>query len=181
MQTQSTASFSPEQMLDRFALGGIEHIRTSFKAHLLGTYELLVEWGHSRTLSLAGLLHSVYGTKTFAPSVLDGVHDRATVAAIIGTEAEELAYIFCASDRKRLLLENSSSPYYWVDHKSGERHPLTVDTLRALVELEAANFLEQCDRVDNEGIQLDMQARFAAAAAMLSAPAKRAVHSRLSG
>jgi len=171
-------NFSPQSLLDNVPLESIEHFGRPLKEHLSGTYDLLLEWCSPVPVCLAGLLHSIYGTRTFTHATLE-ISARSQVKEKIGSEAEQLVYLFCVSDRKRLLLENPRTPFSWVDHRTGERHSLSLETLRALVEIEAANFLEQLHLVDSAEIIGDMQMRFESARHLLSEPAKRALRIRL--
>jgi len=177
-EVNSFDNFSPESLLDNVPLERIEHFGRPLKAHLSGTYDLLLEWCSSEPVCLAGLLHSIYSTRTFTQATLE-ISARSQVQKLIGTEAEQLVYLFCVSDRKRLLLENPLAPFSWVDHRTGERHSLPLATLQALVEIEAANFLEQLHLVDSPEIIGDMQTRFESSGHLLSEPAKRALRIRL--
>jgi hypothetical protein len=176
--TSESGTPDPYRLLDSLPLSHIEHFGRPLSTHLRGTHDLLQRWGNPASVCLAGLLHSVYGTLTFQHAVLD-LAQRAAVQARIGKEAEQLVYLFCAGDRKRLLLENDRPPYKWIDHRNGVSRVLPRDTLRALVEIEAANYLEQLHRVNAASVLEDMQARFEASAHHLSELARRALFSEL--
>lgn len=164
----------PDHILDGLPVGGIEHFGRPLGEHLKGTCELLAQWGSPHSVRLAGLLHSVYGTHTFKHAAME-LDARDRLRQMIGEEAESLVFLFAVSDRKRLLLENLRPPFTWIDHRSGERHPLAENTLRALAEIEAANFLEQMPVVDSMEILEDMQRRFDAAVHLLTAAAEGAL------
>ena len=53
------------KLLDRVPVKGMEHFGRPFREHLIGTHDLLDQWQNSENVCLAGLFHSVYGTKTF--------------------------------------------------------------------------------------------------------------------
>ena len=80
----------------------VEHTsQVPFLAHLAGTQRLLREWGARDALCDAGLFHSVYGTEFFdpqnaAPPSRDAVREQ------IGSDAEEIAWLWCAIERGSL-------------------------------------------------------------------------------
>lgn len=76
--------------------------------HLQATYDLLVSWDSPEEVALAGLFHSVYGTDAFEHACLLPA-ERALVRAVIGEEAERLAYLFCALERDEFLADIGSS------------------------------------------------------------------------
>src|SRR5262245_17544247 len=79
-----------------------EHSHRSFRDHLKGTHDLLESWGNPIEVCLAGLFHSIYGTVIFKNQTVE-ISNRSVIQNLIGEEAEELAYLFCACDSKRLL------------------------------------------------------------------------------
>lgn len=114
---------------------GADHVGHSGRSlfdHLVGTFDLLRAWGASRDVALAGLFHSIYGTKTFRHQCVEPtVENRDLIAHFIGERAELLAYIFCTSKRSGFL-------------EMGH-HEASQD-LKDLLEIEAANLLEQGSR-----------------------------------
>ena len=122
--------------------GNIRHGGRSLYEHLIGTHELLREWGASEQVRLAGLFHSIYGTRHFRKSAWPLV-DRMTIRNLIGDEAEFLAYLFCVTDRPKALLVAANSLR---DHHAGNMHMLDAKTMRSLREIEAANLLDQGGR-----------------------------------
>jgi hypothetical protein len=66
--------------------------------HLLGTRQLLVDWGARPAVCDAGLFHSVYGTEHYKPKAIP-LSMRAGVSQLIGDEAESLAWLFCLMRR----------------------------------------------------------------------------------
>ena len=73
-----------------------KHSGRTFIEHLEGTYQLLKE--HGETIALAGALHSIYGTQFYKPR---NIPAREQVKALVGDEAEWLAYLFCTLPRGR--------------------------------------------------------------------------------
>ena len=82
-------------------------------SHLFGTRRILAEWGSRPALCDAGLFHSAYGTECYQP---DDVPDRASVAVVIGDEAERIAWLWCVIERDRIDVERPCVP----DRRSGE-------------------------------------------------------------
>ena len=156
-------------MLDELPIRQTEHFGRPLRDHLLGTYKLLEHWGSSRDVCVAGLFHSVYGTKTFQTSILV-ISERRRMQELIGNYAESLIYFFCMGDRKRLLLENKGMPYFWVNHLSGEMREIPRETLSDLAEIEAANYIEQLPfgTVKSQAVFDDMSHRFDTAGNFMS-------------
>lgn len=163
------------KLLDRVPVKDIQHFGRSLEEHLIGTHDLLDQWQNSENVCLAGLFHSIYGTKTFSPAALT-TESRDDVRLLIGEQAEALVFVFGMSDRKRLLLENQSPPYRWIDHRTGEQTEICDDLLNNLVEIEIANFIEQMPfRTDKaDSVIRDMQHRFKSATSRMSAGAREA-------
>lgn len=162
-------------LLDGVAVDQISHFGRTLKDHLIGTHNLLDQWGNADHVCLAGLFHSVYGTKTFPQAALTSI-SRDNVRALIGEQAELLVYMFCKSDRRRLLLENRSAPYRWIDHRTGERADITGVVLNELVEMEVANFVEQLFHRNDKTDTLidDMRHRFETTRSRMSVAAREA-------
>ena len=163
------------ELLDRLPVGEIDHFGRPFKEHLIGTHDLLDQWQNSKNVCLAGLFHSIYGTKTFSPAALT-MESRDDVRLLIGEQAEALVFVFGMSDRKRLLLENRSPPYCWIDHRSGVQTEISDDLLNNLVEIEVANFIEQMPFLTNkaDSVICDMYHRFESTTSHMSAGAREA-------
>jgi hypothetical protein len=69
------------------------HSGRTLTDHLRGTYQILDSWKCPRHLCLAGLCHSVYGTASFEPALVDRT-DREQLRAVLGPAAEELVFLF---------------------------------------------------------------------------------------
>ncbi len=102
----------------------VGHSSRNLYLHLCGTHDLLESWGNPEPVCLAGLFHSIYGTKSFRHKSWP-LDDRKTIRELIGEEAERLAYVFCTADRG--LFYSAADGF------------LTRD----LREIEAANLIEQ--------------------------------------
>ena len=163
------------RLLQSVPVDPIEHFGRPLSDHLIGTHDLLYEWGNAEHVCLAGLFHSIYGTKTFTRATVT-TRERNRIRRLIGTDAEMLVYIFCMSDRRRLLLDNQVPPYCWTDHRTGKASPITNDVLNQLVEIEVANFVEQIPVLTASPARVleDMRYRFAVARSRMSPLAARA-------
>jgi hypothetical protein len=95
--------------------------RTLFE-HLKGVHDLLRDWDNDYDVCLAGLFHSIYGTKVFKHQSL---HDRGALVNMIGVKAELLVHLFATGDRPLFTS---------VEDKAMRKQ---------LMEIEAANLLEQ--------------------------------------
>lgn len=163
------------KLLDSLTTRDIRHFGRPLKDHLVGTHDLLEQWGYGEDLCLAGLFHSVYGTKTFKSVTLEATK-RQRLRLLIGGYAESLVYVFCMSDRRKLLIDNQASPFYWINHSNHERTELSQDMLCDLVALEAANYVEQLPfgTVKTNAVFHDMRTRFESAGSLMRADAREA-------
>ena len=121
----------------------VRHSGRDFYTHLSGTYDLLKAWGNPQSLCLAGLFHSIYGTWHFRHKAFP-IERRDIIRGLIGEEAEFLAYVFCVTERpKELLAQVRSSKIMMTDHCVKEPLQLSRIQLNRLLEIEAANLIEQ--------------------------------------
>lgn len=171
-----------DNLLDGFGTETIAHHGRSLREHLAGSWRMLRGWGVPAHVCAAGLFHSVYGTQTFPTAAL-AASERARVRVLIGERAEALVYLFCAADRRCLLVENVAPPYHWVDHRTGRSAALDAETLAELVTIEVANFLEQfAARPDLPAETVrTMQGRFVAVQALMPDCALRACRAAFPG
>ncbi len=181
MQSDATA-LPAADLLNGFGTETIEHFGRSLRDHLTGTARLLRDWAAQAHVCRAGLFHAIYGTATFPQASVES-SQRALIRELIGDRAELLVYLFCTADRRRLLLDNLSPPYHWMDHRTGSAAALDAGTLTELVMLEVANFLEQfAARPDLPPHTVhDMQRRFATARVLLPDCAQRACRAAFPG
>ncbi len=120
----------------------VEHIDGDLLAHLQGTKHLLEKWGASEALQDAGLFHACYGTAGFS-TALATESNRHKLSAVIGEQAEEIVYLYCACEREDYFskIGREKNPRF-NDRFSGESYFLSNDQLRDFCELTAANELE---------------------------------------
>jgi hypothetical protein len=76
----------------------IEHPGGTLLEHLRRVSALLDRWGVRPAVRLAGLSHAYYGTDGF-PTSLGAVERRDELAAVVGTEVEEMVYLYAGCDR----------------------------------------------------------------------------------
>jgi len=130
------------QKLSELGAGDFDHIDGSLIDHLQGTQKLLKEWSASTTLEIAGLYHAAYGTAGFDEALVS-VEQRDKISKIIGSEAEDMVYLYCACDRD----------YFWPqigvvavpefkNRFTGQLFQLRPQELRDFCELTVANEIE---------------------------------------
>jgi len=128
--------------LQALGAGEFEHLNGSLEAHLRGVEALLRSWGANETLCAAGLYHAVYGTDGYNPS-LTSLAGRNAIAELIGAEAEALAYLFGACDRKAFYPRiGTASQLRFSDRFSNSEYNISLEQLTMLCELVLANELE---------------------------------------
>lgn len=126
------------------------HSTDSLLSHLLGTHELLVDWGCREALCDAGLFHSVYGTQSY-PLTLAPLSARARVRAVIGPEAERLAFLFGIMDKRSFYANLPARAHPGLSSRlSGEALEIELGELGELCHLVVANWLEQRPRVEEQ-------------------------------
>lgn len=118
----------------------VRHSGRSFLEHLVGTHNLLRQWGNPEHVCLAGLFHSIYGTDRFKYSLLlPNELSRQKLRQLIGTRAEQLAFHFCSFCREDLFSLR-------IDEMLKEGTAVLMGGSQEhmdLLEIEVANFLEQ--------------------------------------
>ena len=129
-------------MLKELGASEFGHINGTLLEHLMGTRALLEQWHAPRHLQYAGLFHAAYSTAGFQEQLLD-VDQRKKVTKIIGQQAEEIVYLYCACDREKFYgaLETNSSPEF-PDRFTGTAKNLSANSLKDLCELTVANEIE---------------------------------------
>lgn len=126
--------------LEREGAGGLRHAHgRTLLDHLVETYAILRRWNQPVWLQYAGLIHSVYGTDAFAQRLLAPAR-RAELSALVGEQAERLAYLFGVTPRGPLL----AGTHRWT-RLEGDA---TSNELDALVVLHMANLAEQTQAKD---------------------------------
>jgi SM-20-related protein len=122
----------------------MRHSEGTLFNHLEGVYNILKRWECSPSLCYAGLFHSVYGTENFRRQAIP-MSARPSVAAVIGAEAEELAFQFCVLNTRAFvgeieMIASSAGPQK--DH-AGQLTSSQSDLLTLFV----ANWIEQFPRM----------------------------------
>lgn len=144
---------TPEMLALLDALGANQKGRggRTLLDHLEGTREVLAGWGCPTDVCLAGLFHSVYGAEGGRARARDAnLGRRDDVRALIGAGAEELAYLYAACERRSLFTTTALVGAHALnDLFAGREVPVSEATLRSLLTIEAANFVEgPVERID---------------------------------
>jgi hypothetical protein len=136
---------SKQKLTDILVLVGANvtpHSGRSLLHHLIGTYDLLQEWGCGEQVCLAGGLHSIYGTNVFRKQSL---HEsaRCAIRNLLGSEAEELAWLFGSLNRPRAIEDG-------IGFDRGDNSKIIINglILPKLRLIEAANLIEQGAKLD---------------------------------
>lgn len=125
----------------------LPHTDRGLLDHLLGTRQLLVEWGADTSVCDAGLFHSVCGTEHYEPKAIP-LSMRTQVRQLIGDQAEVLAWIFCIMRRDTFDQNLCRDANFSVQHRvTGEWIPLSVDQFHDLVTITFANTLQAFPRL----------------------------------
>ena len=153
----------------------IAHPGGTLLEHLDRVAALLAEWDVGAPVQLAGLCHAAYGTDGFATPLLR-LDERALLAETIGSEAEQLVYLYASCDREQVYPQLAGPVADFADRFTGTRHVPPAAALRAFVEITAANELDVVrlnrELADQHGAGL--AALFANAGRHLSEPARQA-------
>jgi hypothetical protein len=125
---------------------GMPHSDRGLLDHLLGTRQLLVEWGARPALCDAGLFHSIYSTEHFEQTAVP-LTSRDEVRQLIGQEAESLVWLFCMMRRETFFLDLGKNRSPSVQHReTGEQISLSGTQHQDLLTLLFANSLETLPR-----------------------------------
>jgi hypothetical protein len=130
------------RQLIELGAGEFEHVDGSLIAHLEGTMCLLKAWNASEVLQDAGLYHAAYGTSAFVQNVFE-LSQREEVAVVIGSDAENIVYHYCACDRDAFFAQFGldEKPVFY-DRITTEKSAISYELLQQLCELTAANETE---------------------------------------
>lgn len=155
--------------LRRLGAGKRPHSGRSLLAHLLGTRTLLEVWGADPALCDAGLFHSVYGTESYRTAIIP-LELRSEVCAMIGHEAEKLAFLFgvkkgssfyadARRESRRELQparqEAAAQDFRMYHRLTGEWIPFSRRQLIELVNLSIANAVEQAESLTRENAEAE--------------------------
>jgi hypothetical protein len=128
--------------LQALGAGEFKHFNGSLATHLRGTESLLRQWSAREALCLAGLYHAVYGTDGYAPSLVS-IGVRSHVSTLIGKEAEEITYLYCACDRRAFYPRiGTVSQCLFADRFTGTEYEISAQQVSDLCELIVANELD---------------------------------------
>jgi len=117
------------------------HSGRSLFEHLESVSRLLREWGAPEHVCIAGLFHSIYGTESYPIKTVDSGR-RDEVRAVIGKRAEELAHLFCTSERSSFFTTIEDLEPKLKAAAEDIQTPVSPETLQALIEMEVANVVE---------------------------------------
>ena len=121
---------------------GMPHSERALFDHLLGTRQVLVEWGARPALCDAGLFHSIYSTEHYQEQAVP-LTRRDEVRQLIGDEAELLVWLFCAMRRDIFFQDLGKDRSPFVQHReTGEQIPLSGTQHEELLTLLFANSME---------------------------------------
>ncbi len=127
--------------------------------HLVGTWQLLADWGNDVDVCDAGLFHSIYDTESFPQATLPP-DLRPRVVEQIGTEAERIAWLFGRRTSASFAANEGRRNHFTLEDRfTGETLPVGEADWRALCEVFTASTLAQKTVVDSEQIR-DVTERF---------------------
>jgi len=129
--------------LQTLGAGEFEHFNGSLKKHLIATYNMLKSWNANPFICDAGLYHAAYGTDGFDEQMVS-VDQRKAIGEIIGIQAEELVYLYCACDRT-FFNENFLTTSLYKDRFTNKTFKLDKQTISDFCELTVANELDIAD------------------------------------
>lgn len=144
MTRQDVASPTGErlELLRRLGFGDLTHdSHVPFISHLLGTRRVLAEWGERPAMCDAGLFHSAYGTEYFP---VETPATRDDVRAVIGADAEEVAWLWCTIRRDTIDVGGEGA---LVELRDGGTIELDAARTADIATLWAADTVEQIDRM----------------------------------
>jgi hypothetical protein len=118
------------------------HSGSNLWSHLSGVHDLLQRAGRQKYVCDAGLFHSVYGTQSFKQVTVD-IAKRSEVQALIGQQAEQLAFAFCELPRPKLLEIALRSKHIPTEISAYAESKQTDQFYQDLLALECANLAEQ--------------------------------------
>lgn len=133
-----------EALLRDLGAGALAHPGGTLLAHLRRVRSRLAAWQARPALQLAGLCHAFYGTDGF-PDALLPLDRRTELAAVIGPEAEAIAYFYASCDREASYPALAEPGARFHDRFTGARQIPSPGLLRDFADLTAANELDLAD------------------------------------
>jgi len=124
----------------------VRHSGGTLLEHLMGTRAILEAWEQREAVCLAGLFHSVYGTESFRKTTIPA-DLRPRVQALIGDEAEALAWLFGVLENRAFLSDLQPEVPQVRHRQTGQTIQLTHQQHGDLCQMVAANALEQLDQI----------------------------------
>jgi hypothetical protein len=131
--------------LEALGAGAHSHSGRTLLDHLRGTADLLSAWGNPAATCVAGLFHSIYGTRDY-PFRMVELTQRGRVRAAIGEPAEAIVYLYCVTDRAELWRQIGQDRPVVRDAVRAAPVVVPPPTARALLEVHVANYLEMLPR-----------------------------------
>jgi hypothetical protein len=173
--TVDTRKTAARKLLQDRGADRLAHPGGTLLEHLERVAALLAEWGAAVPVQLAGLCHAAYSTGGFATALLD-LEERPRLAHIIGSESEQLVYLYASCDREQVYPQLTRPAATFTDRFTGTRHVPPAPVLRAFVEITAANELDVVRHNPDLAAQhgAGLAALFTAAGHHLSEPARQA-------
>lgn len=148
--------------LHGIGLADVRHTHEDLLAHLVGTYRQLAGQRLPEHIQLAGLFHSIYGTEGFPRQTIT-LAQRPNVRRLIGTDAEQLVYKYCAMSYASLQRSVEERRPLLEDRFTGRPMALTESTFEDLLWIKLADAAEQAS-------EQTMQSRFFRTVAELLGP-----------
>ena len=140
--TARAANDGASERLRALGADAFAHVNGTLEHHLHGTERLLRRFGNREAVCVAGLYHAVYGTDGIT-GYLVPPDARDAIVAIIGTEAEDLVYLYGACDRVRFHPRfGTPLQRLFVDRFSESQYPVSEPQLRDFCEITVANEIE---------------------------------------
>ena len=133
-----------QRYLSQLGLGNVQHIHDDLLAHLVGTYQCLLDWDMPESVSLAGLFHSVYGTEGFPLSSIS-IDRREELIDQIGEEAEQLVYRYCAMTYQSLQKSVDEGQPCLRNRFTDEAMNVSKEDFERLLWIKLADAVEQSD------------------------------------
>ena len=130
--------------LDGIGLADIQHTHDDLLSHLTGTHDELARLDFPEHVVLAGLFHSVYGTEGF-PRQSVPLTQRDDLRALIGAEAERLAYRYCAMSYGSLQRSVDEGEPLLQNRFEDEPMPVSRAEFEELLWIKLTDAVEQAD------------------------------------
>jgi Domain of unknown function (DUF6817) len=117
----------------------VQHLSGTLLDHLERTEQLLLDWGSTDALALAGLCHAAYGTDGFG-TALFRLDERAVLTAAVGPDVEATIYFYASCDRGFLYPQVGGGKWpCFRDRFTGEVFAPSREQIRTFADLTLAN------------------------------------------